>query len=1013
MNTKYIIQIIILFGIGGFLWSSNGYIIPIHSDTMNITNSSNYTNNYNSYIIAYNVNDTLTFKALAKDNISQNIINSGFTKWDFGDLTETDYGSNKIVTHKYNIPFPYPVSWCGYLNNTAYSKALTYNWLVVGDISNTKYIFNGSPSNSKTTWDILYNGSNNTVIIKYFSNIKMNEEFSGLSIDTTQVNVNADKTEIVEGDTVKFSYSVSRNIIFTMWSFGDGTFSFEKSPTHTYTKPGFYFPRVLVVDDYGRVMVGYLDEGIHVKRHRGGYIYWVMGPNHYNGEAHTYVYNSSGKHNDNRGNTYVNPYKMTYNVNDSIKFKMSGAWGKLWKWDFGDGKETNYAHKNSFNPSYHKYKFPFMWPFFWMSYGKGSWWKSDTLNFIVVDDVGNTKYNFHPSKTHDKKSYDYEYDKENHTVDLYYYSDNPINKSDVKLKDGYYIDITATASRTEVSVNKKVKFNCSPVNNPIFIMWSFGDGTISFKKAPTHKYKNSGLYYPHVFIVDEYGNIEVGIPSPIGVGGYNSYPQIYANPTIAPTNFPINITIVEPAHYINKIHNIYFGDGNSISIKTYHSPYTLNHSYSSEGVYHIDMKVARCENGKTVYIIDNKNPVAKLYVYPNPASYIDMVSFNPLNSHDPDANRNIPEYDYKGNKIGNYTIPQNSPMAKIYGFNLTVYNSSRNIVWNYSSNELKVVTHKFKPGNYTANLTIWDGMGGKNSTIVEFKVINNPPVADFTYSPTYPKVNKQVIFNALSSYDKESGINYSWDFGDGFNANTTNPIITHTYNNPGNYTVTLTVHDELNASSSISKILTVYYVKADFGYPSSLKVNTTINFIDKSNSTPGKIVRWTWDFGDGTSSNKQNPSHIYPKEGPYYITLTVWNNVGISDTVQKPIFIEGMTSYPPIAIFDFTVNGSNVTFNASKSYDIDGKIVKYIWDFGDGTNTTTTNKIISHKYNNSKTYTVKLTIVDNDGNKDSTIRFVSINVGGIKRSIPIPLPINILLFITTIITIAYIGRWYR
>ena len=229
MNIKYSTQIIILFSLLGFLLLSDGYIIPIHPDTMNITNSSGYTNNYNPYIIAYKVNDTLTFEALAPNSVAQDILNNGVVKWDFGDLTETDYGSNKISYHKYSFPFPYPVAWCGYLNNTGYSKALTYNWLVVGDVANTKYIFNGSPSNSKTNWNIYYNASNNTVVIKYYSENVINTEFNGLSVDTTTVTVNVSRNDIVEGDTVKFNFSVSRNIIFCMWSFGDGVFSFEKS----------------------------------------------------------------------------------------------------------------------------------------------------------------------------------------------------------------------------------------------------------------------------------------------------------------------------------------------------------------------------------------------------------------------------------------------------------------------------------------------------------------------------------------------------------------------------------------------------------------------------------------------------------------------------------------------------------------------------------------------------------------------------------------------------------------
>lgn len=72
--------------------------------------------------------------------------------------------------------------------------------------------------NSKTSWEVYYNSTNNTVIIKYYSETPVDREFNGLSVDTTSVTVNVSRDEIVEGDTVKFNFSVSRNIIFCVWS---------------------------------------------------------------------------------------------------------------------------------------------------------------------------------------------------------------------------------------------------------------------------------------------------------------------------------------------------------------------------------------------------------------------------------------------------------------------------------------------------------------------------------------------------------------------------------------------------------------------------------------------------------------------------------------------------------------------------------------------------------------------------------------------------------------------------
>ncbi len=1000
---KFLILLFIFIAVSAV----DGYVMVIHPNTMNITNSSGAYNT-DPNIIAYKVNDTITFEALAPNSVAEDILENGLVKWDFGDSTETDYGSYRTTTHKYSFPFPYPVAWCGYLNNTGYSKALTYNWLFVGNVANTIYIFNGSPSNSKTQWDIYYNKTNGTVIIKYYSANITNIDFNGLSVDTTPITVNVSRDEIVKGDTVRFNFSINRNIILCVWSFGDGTFSFEKSPEHTYTKAGFYYPRVLVIDDSGNVMVGYLDKGIKVKRPRGGYIYWVTGPSHYDGEAYTYVYNSSGGHNNNKGNAYTDPYKITYKVDDNTIFHMTGAWGYYWKWDFGDGTETSY-HVGRFD-GYHQYRFPFMWPFFWMSYGSGSWWKSDTLNFIIVDDVGNTRYNFYPSSSHDKTSYDYEYIRENHTVNLYYYSDViSTPKLNVKLKDGYYIDITATAEPTEVNVYEDVKFDCSPYGNPIFIMWCFGDGTCSFEKSPIHRYSSSGLYYPHVFIIDENGNIEVGIPSPIGVGGYSSYPQIYASPTIAPTNYPINITIMEPVWWAQREHHIYFGDGNDIRIKPRKSPYTFTHTYISEGVYPIDMKVYTAENMKTVYIIDNKDPIAKLYIYPNPASYKDTISFNPMNSHDPDNGRDIPEYNYYHTIIGHYTIPPNSPMAKIYGFNLTVYDSNGNVVWNYTSNELKIVYNKFSPGNYTAKLVVWDGMGGVNSTTATFSVINRPPVAQFTYYPHNPKPNENVSFIS-QSYDPDGNIvKYIWNFGDGTVINTTNnTVVYHNYTYPGYYTVTLTVFDNYNISNSTLKQVVVSGILANFTY--EIIGNYTVRFKDTSIVIPGKIVEWNWNFGDGSTSTEQNPTHTYDKGGVYFVTLTIKSNTNLTDSKTKVVILSPIPKYPPVAEFTYKIiNDTVVEFDASSSHDPDGNIVKYIWNFGDGNVTNTTKQIIRHTYPKYGIYPVTLTVVDNDNLSDSKTKLIDITKVSI-HDVPVPLYVKLLIIISTLFCFFQIVR---
>lgn len=94
------------------------------------------------------------------------------------------------------------------------------------------------------------------------------------------------------------------------------------------------------------------------------------------------------------------------------------------------------------------------------------------------------------------------------------------------------------------------------------------------------------------------------------------------------------------------------------------------------------------------------------------------------------------------------------------------------------------------------------------------------------------------------------------------------------------------------------KIVTIVNLPptADFAYsPSEPVENQEIQFTDRSSDPEGKLVSWSWDFGDGYRSTSQNPTHKYIKAGTYMVTLTVTDDEGVSST--KSITITVLT--PP------------------------------------------------------------------------------------------------------------------
>lgn len=119
----------------------------------------------------------------------------------------------------------------------------------------------------------------------------------------------------------------------------------------------------------------------------------------------------------------------------------------------------------------------------------------------------------------------------------------------------------------------------------------------------------------------------------------------------------------------------------------------------------------------------------------------------------------------------------------------------------------------------------WETSGGSSNAVTEIPrqialdaiarycdiYENRPPVPSFTWSPLYPGVNETVIFDGSASYDPEGAItSWIWEFGDGRTvAGPDNPIIEHAYQEPGSYTVRLTIEDNLGASASIEKTIAI------------------------------------------------------------------------------------------------------------------------------------------------------------------------------------------------------------
>lgn len=174
------------------------------------------------------------------------------------------------------------------------------------------------------------------------------------------------------------------------------------------------------------------------------------------------------------------------------------------------------------------------------------------------------------------------------------------------------------------------------------------------------------------------------------------------------------------------------------------------------------------------------------------------------------------------------------------------------------------------------------------------------PEIDFRLEPGLQCVPFNAHFTDLSS--SETPITYLWDFGDGTTSNLPSP--THIYNNVGNYPVTLTIWTVNGCVDTLIKfeqdIVNVRPIpEAKFSVtPHETDIcHSDIQFTNLSTLGSGYL----YIFDDGTTSNDENPSHIYGEDGTLTPFLIVTSDYGCKDTTFETVFIEPFTVYAPNA----------------------------------------------------------------------------------------------------------------
>lgn len=443
---------------------------------------------------------------------------------------------------------------------------------------------------------------------------------------------------------------------------------------------------------------------------------------------------------------------------------------------------------------------------------------------------------------------------------------------------------TPLADWSATTAGLDANFTDLTTNTPLSWFWDFGDGNTSTQQNPTHSYAVQGTYIVCLTATNGCGSNTfcdtVTIVCPPPVAAY----------TATSSNLTVNFTDVSSGTPVQWAWD--FGDGSPIV--TTQNP---SHTYTTPGTYLVCFGVA------------------------NACGFDSTCQFVTVTCASPTSNFGFTVSGFSANFTDNST------------------GGATSWAWDFGDGNSSTVqnpSHTYgAAGSYTVCLTVTNSCG--SNTFCQTVVVNCPaPAPNFSFT----QINQFFQFADLSSGGVTS---WAWDFGDGNTSSTQNP--SHTYATPGTYNVCLTVTNSCGSATFCQP------VNATCPIPVALFTNSNANlvvsFTDASTNSPNT---WVWDFGDGTNSLLQNPTHTYAVPGSYTVCLIALNGCG-SDTTCFPI---NVTCPAPSAGFQFLTVGNNIDFTDIST----GGATSWMWDFGDGTTSNAQNP--SHSYTSTGTFNVCL-----------------------------------------------------
>jgi len=715
---------------------------------------------------------------------------------------------------------------------------------------------------------------------------------------------------------VTFTDQSTGNPTSWTWDFGNGQLSTLQNPVVTYSQPGTYTVRLIVKNDSSiddEIKTDYITVFAPPSASFAASLTTACAPaaiqftDHSTSPPGSSVTSWQWDFGDGGTSTQQNPshtytntgfYTVTLQITNSNGCKTSASIGRYIRIVTGATADFAFLQPPTCQP-------PFLINFRDQSSGPG------TLTYSWDFGNGATSTSQNPSTTYNAAG--------TYSVKLSVQSSLGCSGSATKdiIVAGKTTDF---AFPTNICVGQTVNFQNTSVPTPVSSSWTFGDGTASSQINPVKTFLSGGTF--QVKLINNYGNCHDSVTKNVSV---------IASPTVDfSTNDTLSCNASSSVQFTDKspAASTWFWDFGDGTTSTEQNPV---HTYANPGFYDVSLRITLaggCTNAitKTQYI---KIQPITASIQNAPAGGCAPFTYSPIPS--------IQSID----SVVSYSWDLGEPGA--------TYNT-------------QFPTHTYNStGSYTLTLTITTRSGCVKTVSIPGGVITGTkPTADFSFTPNNVCASTAIQFTDNSTTTPGATVGWNWDFDDNTSSTLQNP--SHVFKDTGVLNVQLTVTNN-GCPDVISKPVKVLPPVSKFGYKVDCSDHLTVTFSDSSlaNAIYGPIT-YQWDFGDGTTSSLQSPSHTYSSLGTYTAALTVTNGPCSYSTSETVVLVNESA--------DFTINKNpvckNEKFTLSAVAGGASQIKNYTWIVGGTTISNTTGNLV-YSFGNYGSYDVSLTVEDING----------------------------------------------